>query len=331
MPTFEPKLHRNTHLPAPFDFEVRKNGAAQWVRASESGHQQHISGGIMRSAADIAAFVDIETYPLLREGTGAWIKCVQRIRYELAAVDCAVLPGFIRVHQLADLATEGQAIAPLAWSHVEVVNAYNIALGPELPDWHPCWIQLERGNAFVARDQIPSRFLISQLFHNPAFQRFVAACFGMERVYELEDPLSGLCLNVLKPGREHPWHFDTNEFTVSLLTQQPASGGVFEFCPNIRSPKNENFSAVRDVLEGRDEQVQRLVLETGDLLLFRGRYSLHRVTPVVGDVERHSAILAYTKQPGVIGSPERTRQLFGRVLPAHLAAAERRRADSLLD
>jgi predicted 2-oxoglutarate/Fe(II)-dependent dioxygenase YbiX len=85
------------------------------------------------------------------------------------------------------------------------------------------------------------------------------------------------------------------------------------------------------VLEGRGEQVQRLVMETGDLLLFRGRYSLHRVTSVVGDVERHSAILAYTKQPGVIGSAERTRQLFGRVLPAHLAAAERRRADSLLD
>jgi hypothetical protein len=286
----------------------------------------------MRSAVDVAAFVDIEAYPLLPEGTAAWTSCVENIRHELEATDCSVLSGFIRAHRLADLSGEGRAIAPLAWSHVETVNAYNMALGPEVPDWHPGWIQLERGNAFVARDQIPQSFLISQLFHDRLFQRFVAACFGVKRIFELADPLSGLCLNVLKPGREHPWHFDTNEFSVSLLTQKPEGGGVFEYCPNIRSPANENFSDVRDVLEDNAGQgVQRVVLETGDLVLFRGRYSLHRVTAVEGETERHSAILAYTKEPNIIGTPERTRQLFGRTLPVHLAAAEHRRADSLLD
>jgi hypothetical protein len=283
-------------------------------------------------SADIAAFVDIEAYPLLCEGTAAWAKCVEEIRHELAAADCAVLSGFIGLHRLADLCAEGRVVAPFAWSGIEAVNAYNIAVGQDLPEGHPSRIRLERGNAFVARDQIPRNFLISQLFHNPPFQRFLAACFGMKRIFELADPLSGLCLNVLKAGREHPWHFDTNEFTVSLLTQKPMGGGVFEYCPNIRSPENENFSCVRDVLEGRGgERVRRLVLEAGDLLLFRGRYSLHRVTPVEGEIERHSAILAYTKEPGVIGSPERTRQLFGRILPAHRTAAECRRADGLLD
>jgi hypothetical protein len=285
----------------------------------------------MRATVDIAEFVDIEVFPLLREGTAAWVKCVERIRHELAVVDCSVQSGFISPHRLADLGAEGRSVAPFAWSRIEAVNAYNTSC-QDLPEWHPCWIPLERGNAFVARDQIPPNFLISQLFHNPPFKRFVAACFGMKRVFELADPLSGLCLNVLKAGREHPWHFDTNEFTVSLLTQKPKSGGVFEYCPNIRSPGDENFSTVRDVLEGRGGQlVQRVVLEAGDLLLFRGRYSLHRVTPVEGETERHSAILAYTKEPGVIGSPERTRQLFGRILPVHLAEAERRRADGLLD
>jgi len=286
----------------------------------------------MRIAVDIAEFVDIETYPLLRERTTAWVRCIERVRRELAAVDCSVLSGFITARRLADLGAEGRAIAPLAWSHIETVNAYNVALDQDLPEWHPGWIPLERGNAFVARDQIPPRFLISQLFHSRPFQRFVAACFGMKRVFALADPLSGLCLNVLKTGREHPWHFDTNEFTVSLLTQKSKGGGVFEYCPNIRSPGSENFSAVRDVLEGRGGQgVQRVVLEAGDLVLFRGRYSLHRVTAVEGETERHSAILAYTRVPGVIGSPERTRQLFGRTLSVHLAAAERMRADGLLD
>jgi hypothetical protein len=281
---------------------------------------------------DIAEFVDTEAYPLLREGTSDWVSCVEHIRHDLAAFDCSVLSGFIRVQRRADLLAESRAVAPLAWSRIETVNAYNIAFAPDLPDWHPGWIPLERGNAFVARDQIPPNFLISRLFQNPPFKRLVAACFGMNRVFELADPLSGLCLNVLKAGREHPWHFDTNEFSVSLLTQKPEGGGVFEYCPNIRSPENENFPTVREVLEGRGGQlVQRVVLETGDLVLFRGRYSLHRVTAVEGETDRHSAILSYTKEPGVIGSSERTRQLFGRTLPVHLAEAERTRADGLLD
>jgi hypothetical protein len=281
---------------------------------------------------DIAELVDTEAYPLLRERTSDSVSCIERIRHDLAAVDCSVLSGFIRAHRLTDLLAESRAIAPLAWSRIETVNAYNIAFAPDLPDWHPGWIPLERGNAFVARDQIPPNFLISRLFRNPPFKRFVAACFGMKRVFELADPLSGLCLNVLKAGREHPWHFDTNEFSVSLLTQKSEGGGVFEYCPNIRSPESENFSTVREVLEGRGgELVQRVALKAGDLLFFRGRYSLHRVTPVEGETDRHSAILSYTKGPGVIGSPERTRQLFGRTLPVHLAEAERTRADSLLD
>ena len=50
------------------------------------------------------------------------------------------------------------------------------------------------------------------------------------------------------------------------------------------------------------------------------------------ETPRHSAIFAYTAEPGVIGRVERTRQLFGRVLPAHEEAERRRvRSDSLLD
>jgi hypothetical protein len=73
-------------------------------------------------------------------------------------------------------------------------------------------------------------------------------------------------------------------------------------------------------------------LRPGDLQLFKGRFSLHRVTTVAGDAARHSAIFAYSERPGVVGSVARTRQLFGRVLPEHLAAAGQAvRGDRLLD
>ncbi len=192
---------------------------------------------------------------------------------------------------------------------------------------------MERGNAFVPHDLLGPDLLISRLYTDPQVQRFVAACFELDEVHELADPLAGLCLNVLTPGREHPWHFDTNEFAVSLLTQAPEAGGRFEYCPDIRSAQSECFDDVAGVLAGRlPDLVRQVEVRPGALQLFRGRYALHRVTAVEGTVPRHSAIFAYSRRPGVIGSVERTRQLFGPVLPEHLVAEGHGvRTDALLD
>ena len=100
-----------------------------------------------------------------------------------------------------------------------------------------------------------------------------------------------------------------------------------------RSTDDEGFDAVAAVLAGGREDVRTLHLRPGDPQIFRGRHSLHRVTRVGAQSRpRHAAIFAYTLEPGVIGRVERTRQLFGRVLPAHEEAeCQRVRSDALLD
>ena len=70
-------------------------------------------------------------------------------------------------------------------------------------------------------------------------KQFVAACLGEAQIWEYADPYAGLVQNVMPPGTEQPWHYDTNEFIVSMMTQQPTAGGDFEYCPNIRSPEGE--------------------------------------------------------------------------------------------
>jgi hypothetical protein len=280
----------------------------------------------------VGLVVDVDRYPLTDPTSNAWRAVVEGIRRELHDVGCSVLPGFIRPSLYETLRREGEAAAPSAYYEPETVNVYNIDLDTTLPADHPGRVTMQRGNAFVARDQIDASAVIAQLYSSPLFTEFVASCFELERLYELADPLSGLVLNVIRPGLEHPWHFDTNEFTVSLLTQAPTGGGIFEYCPNIRTVDDEHLDDVRAVLDGRGERlIRQLVLRPGDLQLFQGRYALHRVSSVQGDTARHTAIFAYSERPGVIGSPARTRQLFGRVLPEHLAAAGRVRVDQLLD
>ena len=120
--------------------------------------------------------------------------------------------------------------------------------------------------------------------------------------------------------------------SVFAITVVSCAGATARF-GIMTASSSENFDDVRAVLEGRGgDRVRSLRLRPGDLQLFKGRYALHRVGTVTGARERHTAIFSYSERPGVVGSPARTRQLFGRLLPEHAAAGRAAvRVDELLD
>ncbi len=277
---------------------------------------------------DLDDLLSTDRYPLDPDDP-AWSGVVAKVRQDLAERGCSVLHEFVRPDRLEALRAECAGVVPLAYYDVQTVNVYNSSPAAELPDGHPGRVTMERGNAFVARDDIPDSLWIHRLYTDPRFAAFLAACFGVPRIFPLADPLAGLCVNVVPPGKEHPWHFDTNEYAVSMVTQAPEAGGVFEYCPAIRSTTDEHLDDVAGVLAGDTTLVRRLELRPGDLQIFRGRYSLHRVSRVDGSSGRHSAIFSYSERPDVVGSPVRTRQLFGRLTPAHQRS--RARVDQLLD
>jgi len=295
--------------------------------------QQNSKSAQARGSTGIEKLVDIQRYPIMDMKSGGYAALIRTIQDQLNRTGCAVIEGFICSQARARMAQEVLSVAHQAYDRVERVNVYNTDVDSDYPADHPASIEMKRGNAFVARDLIPRDAIIAKLYSSRIFQDFIARCFGIERIYELADPYAGLVINVLRPGFAHPWHFDTNEFTVSLMTKSPQSGGVFEYSPNIRSQKSENLDDVRDVMTGAvPDRVRQLCLKPGDLQLFKGRYSLHRVTEVEGVEERHCSIFAYSEKPGVIGKPERTRQLFGRVDGLHLSTQSNPvRTDQLLD
>jgi hypothetical protein len=201
------------------------------------------------------------------------------------------------------------------------------------PERHPLNTMSERSSGFIPGDAWPPGCGMDTLFRAPALARFVADALRTPTLYCYADPLAGLTANILDPGQQFAWHFDTNEFAVTVLVDAADEGGLFEYVPDIRSARDECFNAVQAVLEGDRADVLTLSLKPGDLQIFRGRHSLHRVTRVAASsAPRHAAIFAYTFEPGVIGRVARTRQLFGRVLQEHLDAERKRvRSDTLLD
>jgi hypothetical protein len=137
-------------------------------------------------------------------------------------------------------------------------------------------------------------------------------------------------VNLAEEGNGFPWHFDTNNYTVTLAIQNAEQGGDFEYSPYLRTPTDENYPGVEQVLDGDQSLIRTLRLEPGDLQIFKGRYSLHRVTPLAGPRLRYVAIFSYVEEPGMVAQPERAQQLYGRVLPIHLERAGQR-ADALVD
>ncbi|GLZ44021.1 hypothetical protein Acsp06_02060 [Actinomycetospora sp. NBRC 106375] len=284
----------------------------------------------MLGGRGIDEIVDPRRHPLDDPDDPVWRDVVDRARAQLRAEGCTVLRDVVRPERHDLLRAQGDAVAGAAHTDVADVNVYNTDPDPTLPDDHPARVVLQRRNAFVARDRIPADHIVARLYAHPGLHRLLAACFEVPEVHPLADPYAGLTLNVVAPGGDHPWHFDTNELAVSLLTRAPSSGGQFEYCPGIRAAGDENLAGVRAVLDGDRTPVRRVELRPGDLQLFRGRFALHRVARVEGRSPRHAAILAYSERPGVVGSPTRTRQLFGRVAPEHLAGATVR-GDTLQD
>ena len=159
---------------------------------------------------------------------------------------------------------------------------------------------------------------------------FVSACLGISPIYRWADPLACHAYNVMKPEGILPWHFDSCEFTLSFMIQKPEKGGIFEYCPNIREPGNEKLEEVKKVLDGDRKRVRQLKLEPGDLQIFKGRFTLHRVTKIEGNRSRYLCIPAYVLDPWRVNTPEHSKAIYGKVLPIHIER-NKPRSDGLAD
>jgi hypothetical protein len=272
--------------------------------------------------------IDLNRYPIHQAGP-ARDALLDHVRDELAQDGCAVLKGFLTPAGVAALTAEAEGVAHKGHRSFNRTNAYFTLDDPDLPEDDPRRQFFDRSNAFIAADNFAADGALRQIHDFHGFDTFIQDCLQEVRFFRYADPLADVIVNMAEAGNGFPWHFDTNNFTVTLAIQNATAGGAFEYAPGIREG-GEHFEEVARVLAGTSDRVKVLHLEPGDLQLFRGRYSLHRVAPLSGDQRRYVAIFSYVEEPGMVGRPERVRQLYGRTLPIH-HEREALRADAYID
>lgn len=290
-------------------------------------------GGKLAGTTEPNQLIDRNRYPIDVLGSRR-SDVIAEVRAGLETDGCAVLPGFFSADGLEALLGEAQARSHLAfYPEVKEANAYLNDAEPSLGPDHPRNRFMARTNGFVRSDEWDESTNSWQLYHWPPLMRFLAECLGKDDLHIYEDPVSNMIVNVQAPGEEFNWHFDTNEFTITMLLQPAEAGGEFEYVPALRSPTDEHTDSVNEVIDGDRSQVRKLALEPGDLQFFLGRFALHRVAPNTGqERKRLLLIMSFSEKAGSVGSVERIRSLYGKVTDVHrAAAAEPVRADSLID
>ena len=274
-------------------------------------------------------YVDLIKYPIHEVGP-ARKALISESNLAIKDDGCVVLKGFVKQERISELVAECDRVESQGHRNFTRTNPYFLSDREDLPLTHPLRRFYDRSNAFVPADNFGSESILRAIFDWPAFSPFIKEVLGEENFFPYADPLADVTVNLAEEGGGFPWHFDTNNYTVTLAIQNAEHGGDFEYSPMVRSLTDENYEIVEKVLDGDKNLIRTLKLEPGDLQIFKGRYSLHRVAPLAGLRKRYVAIFSYVAEPGMVSSPQRAKELYGRVLPIHLERAGLR-ADALID
>lgn len=268
----------------------------------------------MMGREERASLIDLERYPIDMLDTPRGRELVTRCAQSLRETGVCQLDGFLREAAITSLIAEAEQCSADAFTTDKTHNVYFTDVDECLPESDVRRLVQRSAKKAIAYDQIPAISPIRAIYEWDGLTRFIAAALGKTTFYRSADPLDACEIARFDPGDELGWHFDNSEFAVTMMLRPAESGGAFEYAPMIRTPDDERYDAVSDLLISSVGTVVQLVQLPGTLTLFRGRYSMHRVTVVGGSCPRLNAVLSYGEVPDMKLSPLTQKLFYGRVV-----------------
>jgi alkylated DNA repair dioxygenase AlkB len=264
-------------------------------------------------ALTLGDIVDLERYPITDRTDPAYLELVTRSQSLLSQEGVAIFPGFVRDDTVSTMADQTLALHTRMFHFREKHTVYFKPQDESVDSAHPLRRLMETEKDTVAYADIPAEHSIRQIYESDEVLSFIKDVLNLDTLYRHADPLAALNLQGFTAGQQLGWHFDRSDFSVTLSLQAASAGGDFEYVRMLRNEDDDCFDAVSQFLDDpKTQQIEVLPQVPGTLTLFRGRYSLHRVTPVVGERLRLNAVLAYVDQPNVEFSAYARQLFYGR-------------------
>ena len=251
----------------------------------------------------------------------------------MSRLGCAHLRGFVNADVIEAMAAE---IEPLpTYNRCHVLSAWGDPPGDELAPDHVHRRLFPEDINVLAGDQLQGTVLRT-LYEHEHLAPFLAAALSIPKLHRFADPFQDLNVVKITDGGLHTWHYDLSDFVITVLLQKPEVGGQFEFAPFIRGRViagrvggrdgrvwDERYDDVQELFAGRWPDTHLLDLEPGDLVMFNGLRSMHRVRAVFGATARMVAVLSFDTKPDFVSTDAINRRLYG---PRCAAAIEVARA-----
>lgn len=252
--------------------------------------------------------VDLDRYPLTDPGF------VRQCAATLNRDGALVLDDFLTPDALSALQAESHAGRAKAYFCAQDHSVYLTPPNPDLADDHPANRQVVSSKGCICDDEVAQDSPLRQLYDAPQFRAFICDVTGEAEIHPYADPLSSINIHYAERGQELGWHFDNSSFATTLLIEKPDAGSRFEYIRDLRDADagEMNYDGVADLLDGRSTP-DVLEAEPGTLMLFRGRNSIHRVSPNESDKTRMLAVLAYNSAPDVELSESARMTFYGRL------------------
>ena len=270
---------------------------------------------LVKSLKELSNFDDIinfKRYPIKDLNAPAAQDLLKQCRKSIAELGACEMPDFVTPRALQLLQEESRALESHAFFKPVTGNAYLAPGDDKLPKDHPVNMTETTRVGVIAYDQYPVISLLRRIYEYDPLMKFVGAIMQLPAIYRYGDPMGGLNLSVMVKNDYLRWHFDQTDFVTSLSVQSSESGGEFEYVPLIRSEKSENYDEVKKLLLGDNSRVIRIKNHPGTLVLFKGRYSIHRVTPIQGKSSRLMGLFGFDSQPNVCSTPHLLEMRYGR-------------------
>lgn len=256
--------------------------------------------------------ISLESYPIEDLAAPKARELIKHCQNELETKGACELKQFLTQWGLKQLVEDGVRLEPLAYHNALVGNAYLDEPSPDLPEDHVRRMTEPTSLGAVAYDQFPRESVLRKIFEWDPMMLFIGAVLELPKIYRYGDPMGALNLAVMKDGDYLRWHFDQTDFVSSLAVRSADEGGHFEYVPMIRNSHEEKYEQVRAILNGSREGVIKVENDPGSLVLFKGRYSLHRVTPIKGNTSRLIGLFGFDTKEGVNSSDHLRKIRYGR-------------------
>lgn len=266
----------------------------------------------LNALTDWNQIFNFESYPIQNLDSPRGQDLLMRCRASMKKLGACELPNFVTPKALELLQAECAVLGKDAFFKRVQANAYLMPSDPSLPKDHPLNMSEDTNVGVVAYDQFPEISLLKRIYEYRPLMLFVGAILELPAIYQYGDPMGALNLSVMCETDYLRWHFDQTDFVTSLAIQAGEGGGNFEYVPMIRDAKNENYPEVKKLLDGDSSRVIHLDNVPGTFVLFQGRYSIHRVTPIEGKRPRWIGLFGYDSKPGVESTPHLREMRYGR-------------------